>query len=74
MGNYSTVDSDRRARHMTEAGVGSYYQDRERQGRRARAPHGWVHGRVLVVTTRHSAHPCTGEAVNRYLKPAQNSF
>ena len=49
--------SDSYARRSAGAGGGSYYQDREQQGCCARAPHGWVHGRVLIVTTPTSALP-----------------
>ena len=66
---HKTVVSDRCAQWSVGAGAGSCYQDREQQGCCARAPHGWVHGRVLVVTTGTSALP-ESEAENCYDKPA----
>ena len=49
--------SERFAQRPVGAGGDSYYQDREQQGCCARAPQGWVHGRVLIVTIPTSALP-----------------
>ncbi len=49
--------SDGYARRSVGAGGDSCYQDREQQGCCARAPQGWVHGRVLIVTIPTSAPP-----------------